>query len=82
MSLYALDESSNGLHLDSYVVKAVHRLGFIPVVRVAILAWMNQPRIPDSMSDRLRADMGLPPAERLFPKVVEDYPILLAMVRP
>jgi hypothetical protein len=60
----ALNEGSVALRLDFQVVKAVHYRGFIQVLRVAIAAWWNQPRLPSDLPARLREDMGLPPDRR------------------
>lgn len=64
MSLNALDEGSAALRLESHVAKAVHHSGFRAVLRVAIVAWWNRPRLPEDLPARLRADMGLPPDTR------------------
>lgn len=73
----ALDEGSVLLRLDFAVTNAVHRRGFIPVLRVALAAWWNRPRIPADLPARLRADMGLPPAPRswFWPEPAEDWPL-------
>lgn len=73
----ALDEGSVLLRLNFEVTNAVHRRGFIPVLRVAVAAWWNRPRIPADLPARLRADMGLPPAPRswFWPEPAEDWPL-------
>jgi hypothetical protein len=60
----ALNEGSVALRLDFQVARAVHHHGVLQVLRVALLAWWNRPRIPRDIPARLRADMGLPPAPR------------------
>lgn len=76
----ALDEGSVLLRLDFAVTKAVHRRGFFPVLRVAVAAWWNRPRIPPDLPARLRADMGLPPAPRSWfwpePDEVGPLPVI------
>lgn len=59
-----IDASSVALHLERHVVKAVHHRGLATVLRVAVVAWWNQPRLPPDLPARLRADMGLPPETR------------------
>lgn len=73
----ALDEGSVMLRLNFEVTNAVHRRGFIPVLRVAVAAWWNRPRIPADLPARLRADMGLPPAPKswFWPEPAEDWPL-------
>jgi len=61
MTSDALFDGSIALPLRLQVTRAVHRHGFLPVLRLAIIAWIDRPRIPPGLSDRLRADMGLPP---------------------
>ena len=60
MSLDVHDDGSVLLRLEFYAVRAVHQRGLGAVLRVVIAAWWNRPRIPPGLSDRLRADMGLP----------------------
>lgn len=61
MTFNALDGSSAALRPEFHIAKAVHQRGLFPVLRVAIAAWWNRPRLPADLSARLRADMGLPP---------------------
>jgi hypothetical protein len=79
----ALEEGSILLRLDSEVTKAVHRRGFLPVLRVAVAAWWNRPRIPPGLPDRLRADMGLPPAPRsmFWPEPDENWKLPIPIWR-
>lgn len=73
----ALEEGSVLLRLDFEVTKAVHRRGFFRVLRVAMVAWWNRPRIPRDMPARLRADMGLPPAPKsmFWPEPDDCWPL-------
>ena len=74
MSYDALNEGSNALRLHYNVVEAVHHRGLPAVLRVAVVAWWNRPRIPHDMPARLRADMGLPPAPKsMFWPEPDDY---------
>ena len=59
MSYNALGEGSAALRLEFNVVEAVQHRGLFAVLRVAVVAWWNRPRLPGD--PRLRADMGLPP---------------------
>jgi hypothetical protein len=80
----ALDEGSAMLRLDFEVAKAVHLRGFASVLRVALVAWWNRPRIPRDLPVRLRVDMGLPPAPKsMFWPELEDYwPLPVPMWKP
>lgn len=64
MSYDALSEGSAALRLEFHVVRAVQQRGLLAVLRVAVVAWWNRPRLPHDLSPRLRADMGLPPDTR------------------
>ena len=62
------------LRLEFQVTKAVPLRGRGQVLRVALVAWWNRPRIPRDMPARLRADMGLPPAPKsMFWPEPDDY---------
>lgn len=84
MSFNALDEGSVSLRLDHHVTKAVHWNGLLPVLRVAIAAWWNRPRLPPDLSDRMRADMGLPPdpRPRYWPEPSDNPQVPPPMWRP
>jgi hypothetical protein len=77
----ALDEGSALLRLDFQVTKAVHFRGLPQVLRVALVAWWNRPRIPRDMPARLRADMGLPPAPKsmFWPEPDDIGPLPITM---
>lgn len=60
MSINVHDDGSVLLRLEFYAARAVHQRGLGAVLRVVVAAWWNRPRIPPDLSDRLRADMGLP----------------------
>ncbi len=64
MSYDALSEGSFSLRLDFNVVEAVQHRGLPNVLRVALVAWWNRPRLPDDLPARLREDMGLPPVAK------------------
>jgi hypothetical protein len=64
MTFNALDEGSAALRPDFHIIRAVQQRGLVPVLRVAVAAWWNRPRLPADLSPRLRADMGLPPDRR------------------
>ena len=80
----ALDEGSALLRLDLQVTKAVQHRGLPQVLRVALAAWWNRPRIPHDLSPRLRADMGLPPAPKsmFWPEPGDCWPFPLATWKP
>jgi hypothetical protein len=80
----ALNEGSVALRLDFQVVKAVHYRGFLQVLRVAVVAWWNRPRLPPDLPARLREDMGLPPDDRepYWPKPSSDPLIPPPIWRP
>ncbi len=65
MSFNALNEGSVVLRLEFSIADAVHQRGLIPVLHAAFAAWWNRPRMSRAidLSPRLRADVGLPPAE-------------------
>jgi hypothetical protein len=77
MSYDALNEDSAALRLEFHVIKAVQLRGLPAVLRVAVLAWWNRPRIPYDMPARLRADMGLPPAPKsmFWPEPGDCWPL-------
>ena len=83
MSYDALSERSVSLRLDFNVVQAVQRRGLPAVLRVALVAWWNRPRLPADLSPRLRAAMGLPPppSSAFWPEPVEG-PLVLPPWRP
>ncbi|SEP86186.1 hypothetical protein SAMN05428969_1240 [Devosia sp. YR412] len=65
------------LRPDFHIIRAVHLRGLVPVLRVAVAAWWDRPRLPQDLSPRLRADMGLPPAKpSLFWPEASDSPHL------
>ena len=61
MSYDALEPRSVVLRLEFSIADAVAQRGLVPVVLEAFRAWMNRPRIPPNIPERLRADVGLPP---------------------
>lgn len=65
MSYNALNEGSVVLRLEFSIADAVHQRGLFSVLRAAIAAWWNRPRISRAVDlpERLRADIGLPPQE-------------------
>ena len=77
----ALNEGSVALRLDFQVIKAVHHRGLPRVLRVALVAWWNRPRIPHDLPARLRADMGLPPAPKsmFWPEPDDCGPLPITM---
>ena len=80
----ALHEGSSALRLDFQVTRAVHHHGLFQVLRVALVAWWNRPRIPPDIPARLRADMGLPPAPRsmFWPEPDDYWPLPVLMFKP
>ena len=62
MSYNTLPEGSLVLRLEFSIADAVHQRGLISVLATAVGAWWNRPRLPADLPDRLRADIGLPPA--------------------
>lgn len=66
MSYNALNEGSVVLRLEFSIADAVHQRGLFSVLRAAIAAWWNRPRIGRAadLPARLRADIGLPPDTR------------------
>lgn len=81
MSYDAPDEGSVSLRLETYVARAVHSRGLLPVLRVALAAWWNRPRLPADLPARLRADMGLPPdnQSRFWPEPSDNPQVPLPM---
>ena len=84
MSYNALNEGSVALRLEIQVIKAVQHRGLLAVLRVAVVAWWNQPRLPPDLSDRLRADIGLPPAPKsvFWPEPGDCWPFAAGMLKP
>jgi hypothetical protein len=71
------------LRPDFDIATAVYRHGLASVLRAAIVAAWNRPRIPPDLSPRLRADMGLPPARDslLWPDMSETPGVPLIVWR-
>lgn len=63
MSQNSTPEGSIVLRLEFSIADAVQQRGLLSVIGTAIAAWWNRPRIPDNLSNHLRADIGLPPAD-------------------
>ena len=84
MSLNILDEGSAALRLEFDVARAVHQRGFLAVLRIAIVAWWDRPRLPPDLPARLRADMGLPPDRRptYWPEPSDNPQVPPPMWRP
>ena len=84
MSIDVLTDGGAVLRHDLDVTKAVYHRGLFAVLRVALLAWWNRPRIPPDLPARLRADMGLPPAprSRFWPELEDYWPLPVPMGRP
>lgn len=64
MTSRVLDEGSIVLRLEFSIADAVHQRGLLPVLRVALAAWIQRPARPSRVPDYLREDLGLPPAAR------------------
>lgn len=84
MSFDLPNDGSVALRLNFHVTKAVHYNGFLAVLRVAVAAWWNRPRLPVDLSPRLRADMGLPPDTRrvFWPEPSDNPQVPLPLWRP
>lgn len=84
MLIDVLTDGSAVLRHNVHVTKAVHHRGLFPVMRVAVAAWWNRPRIPPDMPARLRADMGLPPARgsMFWPEADDYWPLPMPMWKP
>ena len=84
MSFDALINDSAVLRHERHVTKAVQHNGLFAVLRVALVAWWNRPRLPPGLSDRLRADMGLPPAPKsmFWPEPGDCWPFAAGMLKP
>jgi hypothetical protein len=84
MTYQPVSEADVFLRPDIYVARAVHRHGLWAVLRVAVAAWWNRPRLPADLSPRLREDMGLPPAKGsvLWPVLSETPGVPLVVWRP
>lgn len=81
MSIDALDYRAVTVR---HVTNAVYHQGLFSVLRLALRAWWNRPRLPHDMPARLREDMGLPPAPpSLFSfEPNDDGPIRLPVWMP
>jgi hypothetical protein len=62
MSYNTLSEGTVVLRLEFSIADAVHQRGLFAVLGAAISAWWNRPRMPSTLPDYLRADVGLPEA--------------------
>ncbi|KKB86024.1 hypothetical protein VW29_04630 [Devosia limi DSM 17137] len=64
MSNDHLNGPSLVLRLEFSIADAVQQRGLTAVLRAAVIAWWNLPRLPPDLPARLREDMGLPPDTR------------------
>jgi hypothetical protein len=82
MSIDALDYRTVRHELN--IADAVLHCGLVTVLRLALRARLNHRQVPADLPDRLRRDMGLPPAPRsIFSfEPTEDAPVPLPMWLP